>query len=489
MRRINKIVAIGAATGLAFLAGTRVSHVSRDAAEPPAKKPIYYVDPMHPGYKSDKPGIAPDCGMALEPVFSEVPESDGTGTALKLSDMSRDLAGIQTTKITLQSGVRNSDAIGRVVADETRIDHVTALADGVVRSVSNYAEGSYVPKDALLATYFVASRDIYNAVQAFVLASGTFDQAASSVRAGLINSSKANSRTDEELLKSYGLTVTQIKDLARTREVTRDIDFRSPIAGVVLARNTSRDQLVTRGTELFRIADLSHVWVLAAIFEDEAEQWTPGSYVDVSYGKRVYRARVSDARQFSGQTRSLQVRLELDNPGLVLRPEMLVDVHMRHSQPIGISVPTESVLDTGRSKVVFVKAGMNTFAPRSVTLGSVLDGRTQVTSGLQEGDEVVTSGMFLLDSESRLHEADRDARPGNRSKKMASVHPGQVSSESTTDPVCGMPFTASADSPSSTYKGTTVRFCSKDCKEKFDRQPAKFSSKHKDMLSMSKEDM
>lgn len=418
--------------------------------------------------------------MALEPVYpgdAVEPTSEALPPgSVRLSDYKQQLIGIRTLAVARQSANQTVHAVGRIAVDETRVDRVSALADGVVRSVSSYGAGSIVHKDEVLATYFVASRDIYNAMQAFVLASGTFDQAASAVRNGMINSSKANSRTDEELLKSYGVTAAQIRDLSRTREVTRDIDFRAPISGLVLARNVSRDQVVTRGTELFRMADLSHVWVLADVFENDVRAFRTGAAAQVRYAGRVYQARISDARQFDPSSRTLAVRLEMDNPGMTLRPDMFVEVQVDVQGAPGLSVPLESVLDAGRSKVVFVAAQNGVFAPRQITLGTEYDDRVQVLTGLSEGERVVTAGMFLLDSESRLRNATvPDAPSPLLVRHGAGALPlGHADAAATADPVCGMPLSENG-SETAVYQGATFHFCSAKCKSKFKSDPARYS--------------
>ncbi len=447
------------------------------------RKPLYYHDPMHPSYRSDHPGIAPDCGMALEPVYSEsetpardmpVPLPPGS---VRLSSFKQQLIGLETVPVTSHSGTLTVHAAGRIAVDETRVDRVSALADGVVRSVSAYAAGSMVKKDEVLATYFVASRDIYNAVQAFVLASGTFDQAASAVRSGLIKSSKANARTDEELLRSYGFTAAQIRDLSRTREVTRDIDFRTPISGLVLSRNVSRDQVVTRGAELFRIADISHVWVLASVYENDVRAFRPGGIATVTYGGRKYQARITGSRQFDAAARTLEVRLEMDNPGLMLRPDMFVDVQASVPQPAGLAVPFESLLNSGRSKIVFVSSSAGVFEPRQVTVGAEYDDRVQIVSGLHEGEHVVVAGMFLLDSESRLQNAaSTQATAAPAAVKLVSVKTASTPINEV-DPVCGMPLSPEDKGKVAVYEGHSVKLCSPSCKSKFEKNPAAYYNK------------
>jgi YHS domain-containing protein len=174
---------------------------------------------------------------------------------------------------------------------------------------------------------------------------------------------------------------------------------------------------------------------------------------------------VADARQFDAASRTLKVRLELDNPGLILRPDMFVDVEFEIQEPEGISVPYDAVLDSGRRKVVFVSAGQGVFEPREVTTGTRYGDRVQIVQGLHQGDNVVVSGLFLLDSESRLRLA------------AASAAKPALAAGATTDPVCGMAVDPAKAAHSSTYNGSNYYFCSPSCKSQFDKDPARFAAK------------
>ena len=169
--------------------------------------------------------------------------------------------------------------------------------------------------------------------------------------------------------------------------------------------------------------------------------------------------------QFDPASRTLRVRLELDNADFVLRPDMFVDVEFDIKEPKGISVPFEALLDSGRRKTVFVSTGEGVFEAREVTTGSRFGDRVEIASGLAEGDRVVVSGMFLLDSESRLQMS------AAASTKLP------MAAEAVTDPVCGMEVDASKTAHQSEYEGATYRFCSKSCKDKFDANQARYAAK------------
>jgi RND family efflux transporter MFP subunit len=455
---------------VAFLAGYWLRR-PESAAKGTTRQPLYYYDPMHPAYKSDKPGIAPDCGMQLEPVYADDPLSSGSTLppgGVRISTEKQQIMGLRTAKVTRAAGSHTVHVLGRVAADETRIDRVTALAEGVVRSVSPYAVGNVVHKDDVLGKYFVSTREMYSAMQNYFVAVSALEQGIQlNSDPAALDSRQAQIRLAEELLQTYGLTEAQIRELARTRQITRDIEFRAPVTGIVLARNMYRGQRVERGAELFQIADLSHAWVLAELFENESGLLRPGSTARVRYRERTYRASVADAQQFDPASRTLKVRLELENPDLLLRPEMFVDVEFDVREPEGISVPLDAVLDLGPRKAVFVSTGEGVFEPREVTTGTRFGDRVQIVKGLEEGDSVVVSGLFLLDSESRLRLASANAA-------KAAPKPADAGAAATSDPVCGMDVDPADAAGKSMYKGKTYYFCSKDCKSKFDQDPARY---------------
>ncbi len=445
------------ALGAGYWAGAHLDPSPQPGPHSSTPKLLFYQDPMHPAYRSDKPGTAPDCGMALEPVFDSQPSPTvpaGDPGQIRISDSAIRLSGMQTVKVSDGSMLSNLTTHGVVAADESRVFRVTALADGVVRSVSNFSPGSFVHRQTRLATYFVPTRDLYNAVQAYILASGSFDQNATAARnEGLINTAKAQARAEEELLRTFGLDSRQIRDLARTREVTRDVDLVSPSDGIVLERNISVGQALPKGSDLARIADLSRVWVLADVTEHDAASFLPGHNVQVSYDNRTMSARISDARQFDPQSRTYKVRLELTNPGAVLRPGMFVRVDVPHASIGTLQVPASAVIDTGTRKVVYLRAPDGAFFARVVRTGAEAGDQVEILDGIRPGDEVVAHGAFLLDSETRLR---ADSAPPS-----ASLAAGE------TDPVCGMPLATIDESLSAELKGRRVHFCSLKCKASF----------------------
>ena len=213
-----------------------------------------------------------------------------------------------------------------------------------------------------------------------------------------------------------------------------------------------------------RIADLSHVWVLADIFERDRDFVRPGSRATVRYQGREFQARMSDVLpQFDPQSRTLKARLELDNSCNLLLPDMFVDVELHAVRRAAVTVPADAVIDSGRRKVVYVECTKGAFEPRLVETGWRLGDRVQITRGLEPGERIVVSGNFLIDSETRM-------RP-----TIASSVPVAESTVTAKDPVCGMDVDPRApDTIKVEYGGRSFYFCSAKCRKDFEANPEKY---------------
>jgi RND family efflux transporter MFP subunit len=382
----------------------------------PARKVRYYVDPMHPAYKSDKPGIAPDCGMQLEPVYEDGGQhaaSAGSAarnitpeaSAVNVSPDKQQLIGVRVRPVEQAAGIEKLHLFGRVAPDETRIYRVDVGIDGFIRDISTVTTGSQIDKDQWLATF--SAPEARSPIQAYLVAVDVLERArkAGDGPAQIELAAAALQQSTERLL-TLGMSRLQIEEIRRTRQVPPTIRITAPAAGFALARNVSAGQKFGKGDELYRIADLGRVWILADVFGSDADYVRPGMIAQVSLPGRTtsFRARVSSAvlPQFDPVSQSVKVRLEADNPGYVLLPEMFVDVDLAITLPPTIAVPADAVLDSGLKKTVFVESAAGVFEPREVETGWRFGGRVEVVKGLVAGERIVVSGTFLLDSETRM---------------------------------------------------------------------------------------
>jgi multidrug efflux pump subunit AcrA (membrane-fusion protein)/YHS domain-containing protein len=425
------------------------------------RKILRYACPMHPQYKSDRAGDCPSCGMRLEPVYADGGDKDAPPDAFRLLAVSAErqqMIGVRTGLVEETAGRQTIRTVGRLVPNETRVYPIFAATDGWILEISDTSTGSIVKKGQRLGTYY--STELVPALQRYFL---TVPSAGSGPRTYGTATVQTIVQQATDQLRSLGMTEAQIEEVNRTKEMSKDIWILSPAPGFVLARNVSSGQRFEKGAELYRIADLARIWVLADVFGRQADHIKPGTVarVTVSERNRAYNAKVSAAQAlFDETTRTLKVRLELDNADYGLKPGMFVDVDFEANLPESITVPTEAVLDSGLRKTVFVDRGNGYFEPRQVETGWRVGERVQILKGLMAGERVVISGSFLLDSESR----------------MKSAAQGAVGA-AVTDPVCGMEVDqkrATAAGRKSDYKGTTYYFCADECKRQFDAAPGRW---------------
>jgi RND family efflux transporter MFP subunit len=425
------------------------------------RKVLYYVDPMNPGIKYDKPGVAP-CGMPLEPVYaggSPAPSGMPAGT-VNVSAEQQQLTGVKIATAEKAPYGHTMRVLGRVVIDETRIYRINSATDGWVKRVLPVTTGSLVGKDELLATFY--SPEFFPAIRAYLYGLRSLERFESSGKEtqGQIELTNATNDNYRISLTNLGMSDHQLDEIMRTHQGTDQIEIRAPETGFVIARNLSLGQRFEKGTELYRIADMSHVWVLADIFENESEYFRPGliARVILPTQKKSFRARVSNTLpQFDANSRTLKIRLEVDNPGFLLKPDMFVDVELPVTHSPAITVPVDAVLYSGLKKTVYIDLGNGFFEPRNVDTGWRFGNRVEIVKGLVPGERIVVSGNFLIDSESRMR--------ATTAGMQGTLHQC---------PVCGMDVDeAKADSAGrvSEYQGRKYYFCSDICKQRFGRNP------------------
>lgn len=356
-----------------------------------ARKPLYWRDPMHPSYTSDRPGKAPDCGMDLEPVYADAPAAT---------------AAAASTAVTL-GRVEHGDldrtvrTIGRVVPDESRVFPVVAGCEGWITKLEpKTATGDRVRRGQPLAAVY--GREYATAERSFLYAL----EAAEKPPPGDSSATRTTLEEARRYLENLGVGEAQIRELERTRQIALDVTLASPASGIVVARGAYPRQRFDRDTELFRIANLDHVWILADLPADDPGSPPAGSTARVTPpgSADALDAVVSGAlARFDPSSRTAKLRLEADNPGLTLSPDMIVDVELHLRMPAITSVPASAVLDAGGGKQVFVDKGEGRYEARAVQVGRRFGDRIEIVSGLSAGESIVTSGGFLLEADRRLH--------------------------------------------------------------------------------------
>jgi Cu(I)/Ag(I) efflux system membrane fusion protein len=389
--------------------------------------------------------------------------------AVHISPSRQQLIGVRTGRVEKQALNHTFRLLGRVAPDETRTYVINATVDGWITRTLPNTTGSFVRKNEVLAGFY--SPVFLSAVHSLLYALNAIDRSKSAEMTALTPKDQPpqfnlNLQQNIDSLKNFGMGDLQIQRIIASRQWDQNVEITSPADGIILARNVSDGLRFGRETELYRIADLSRVWILADAYEREVRYFQPGAKATVllPYQDKTYQARVSSVPPvFDSTTRTLKVRLETDNPGFALRPDMFVDVALPVTLPPALTVPADSILFSGLRKTVFIDRGRGIFEPRTVETGWRLGDRIEITSGLESGETIVLSGNFLIDSESRLQ----------------AVAQG-IYGDASLDPVCGMNVDeakAAAGGMTSVFRGKTYYFCSPECKEKFDKDPASFVEK------------
>jgi len=385
--------------------GTDMANMPGMPAKGDERKVLYWYDPMHPVYKSDKPGIAPDCGMTLVPKYAE---DEGmakmpVGT-VAIPAAKQVLAGVRTTLVDRRPLIRDIHTTAQIVADETRVAHVHVKVAGYIDKVYVDFVGQLVKKGQPLFTLY--SPDLVSTEEEYLIAKRGDAVLGSAPFQEIAEGAQSLLQSTRQRLTLWDISDEQIKELDQSGKVSKDLTFYSPITGFVTDRKAFPQTSVTPDTELYTVSDLSTVWAEAQIYEYEVPYVHLGQKMALTlsyYPGKTYTGTISYIYPtVDAQTRTVKVRLQISNPGFALKPQMFADAQLRVDYGTKVIIPQEAVLDSGTEQVVFIVHEGGIFEPRKVTLGPVVDGNVAVLTGLKGGETVVTSGNFLVDSESRL---------------------------------------------------------------------------------------
>jgi membrane fusion protein, copper/silver efflux system len=366
------------------------------------KKVLYWYDPMQPGTHFDHPGKSPFMDMDLVPRYAD--EVAPPSTAVELSPQAARAAGVETAVVEQASLYRAVRAVGTLGADETRLVHIASRVAGRLDRLYLNFTGEPVRRGAPI--YSIYSPDLVSSGREYTLALDNLERARAGGDAGYIESAESLVQASRARLSLWGIDREQIDRLARNPQTGVDLVVRSPIRGTVLEKKVVEGQYVTAGQDLYLLADLSNLWLSARIYEQELAGVKVGQEAVatfLAYPGREFRGRIRFIDPvLDPVTRTVGVRIELPNAGGSLKPGMFANAELRVDLGRGLSVPKSAVLDTGVRQVVYVRLGPNRFAGREVRLGQSAGDRVQVIAGLAEGEQVVTSANFLIDSQSQL---------------------------------------------------------------------------------------
>jgi Cu(I)/Ag(I) efflux system membrane fusion protein/cobalt-zinc-cadmium efflux system membrane fusion protein len=369
-----------------------------DSKDTTDRKIIYWKAPMDPAEIYDEPGKS-KMGMDLVPVYED--EVQG-GVDIKIDPVVQQNMGLKIRPVEQGRLNHTIRTYGHVTYDETRTGVASPKTDGWIETLFADYTGFVVEKGDPL--YTIYSPALVAAQEEYLSAFRNRQKQKMPLKQDLLASAKKR-------LAYYDIAEQDIAFLEQTGQIRKALTIRSPFKGVVTHKNVIEGAYVRAGDSLFTISDLSTVWVEAHIYEYEQNLVHEGQAVDMTlsyYPDKVYTGQIAYIFPYlQPETRDVVIRIAFDNGAGDLKPDMFARISIHTGQDSeGMIIPSEAVIHSGEKQLVFVAEGNGRFSPRQITTGVHLsEGRVQVRTGLGAGDDVVVSGQFLLDSESRLKEA------------------------------------------------------------------------------------
>ena len=392
------------------------------------RKIAYWRAPMDPNYTADGPGKSP-MGMDLIPVYEDELSRSGTVT---IDPVTVQNIGVRTATIMRRPLNRNVRTVGRVDYDETRMTDVNTKVAGWVEKLHVDFTGKQVTTGQPLLDIY--SPELVAAQEEYLTALDYHRRLQLSAADNVIRGARDLLRAAGQRLRYWDITDAQIAELERSQTVRRRMTIYSPQQGIVTHKSIFDGQHVKSGEHLYRIAELSTVWVHADVYEYELPWVKTGQQATVALSYlpgRTFAGRVTYIDPYlDPKTRTATARIILDNPVGELKPGMYADVEI--ATPVSentVVVPVQAIIHSGRRHVAVVSLGEGRFQPRDIDIGVEAEGYYQVLKGLREGETIVTSSQFLIDSESNLKAAVSAMRGSDDERPMAATESATGDSE------------------------------------------------------------
>jgi len=398
-------IAVAGALGAGYYAGKQ-SHGTAAPAAQHERKVLYWYDPMTPGQRFDKPGKSPFMDMDLVPRYADETTDDGGVT---VSARQQQNLGIKTAQVEKKALNYQFDAFATVSTDERSVQIIPASANGVVEKLFVNAPQQFVKAGEPLAQLWIPEWTA--AQQEYLAVRGLGDSALSSAA--------------RERLQLQFMPAEIINQVERTGKPQTRVTVRAKQAGYINKLETREGVQVTATAPLFEVASLESVWIVIYYPQIQAQVLQTGSEIQASsdsWPGEIFHGRVSELLpNMETSTRTLKARVVLDNPQMKLKPGMYLDVKLANQphRPAVLAIPEEALIETGSNSRVLVAQDDGHFNPVNVVVGTAQNGWIEVKQGLKEGDKVVTSGQFLIDSEASLRSALPQEKEPEHQHEMA----------------------------------------------------------------------
>ncbi len=388
------------------------------------KKIAYYVDPMHPWYTSDKPGIAPDCGMELVPVYEG--ESDVRG--IKIDPVVVQNIGVRVEEVKKQILNKTIRTTGKIDYDETKVKTVTTKIMGWVEKLYVDYTGKYVKKGEPL--FEIYSPELVSTQEEYLQAINYLKKVSSSNSPEVIDAALQLVNSAKRRLLYWDIPESDIQEIEKNNSPRKTLTIYSPVSGIVIEKMVYQGQQIMAGMDLFKIADLSTVWIVSDIYQMDLPWIKLGQKVELELSYlpgKTYQGKVTYIYPFlNDETKTVKIRSEVKNTSSYdFKPGMFATVKI--VSPISINaivVPEQAIIRSGERNIAIISLGGGYFEPREVKLGVTSDGFVQILEGIKEGEKIVVSSQFLIDSESNLKAAitQMSGHKGMEMNKPAEQH-------------------------------------------------------------------
>jgi len=361
------------------------------------KRILFWTCSMHPQIKLPAPGKCPICFMDLIPVYEEKKEDI---SEIRFTNEERKIAEIETVPVSYRHLNVEIKLLGKVEYDETRIANISAYIPGRIEKLYVNFIGAKVEKGEKL--FQIYSPDVYTYQEEYLLSLKRYKEAVERKETSSINSEKEILEGVREKLLLLGLLPFQIDDIEKKGAPSDKVDFYSPSSGIIIERDAYEGKYFNTGDILFKIADIKKVWIKLDVYEKDIPFVKIGQEVDIiceAYPEKIFKGNIIFIAPFLDEkTRTIKVRIEIDNPKEELKPGMFAHVFLKYHLGKKLSIPYTSVLLTGKRAVVFVEKEPNLFQVRDIVIGQRAGDFYPVIDGLKEGERVVKKGNFVIDS-------------------------------------------------------------------------------------------